>query len=57
MRVNQRYASHATVLSIQVLGENVKPNPDHDQELKNLEYYNHSAPTCTDATAYMEVVV
>ena len=43
MRDNQHYAMHAVVFGVQILGENLEPKPNHEQEMHDLEIYNNSS--------------
>ena len=42
MWTNHHYATYATIFSLQVLGESLELNPNHDQEMQDLEYYTNS---------------
>ena len=44
MWANQHYEAFGTIFGLQVMGKSLELNPDHDQEMQDLEYYNHSTP-------------
>jgi hypothetical protein len=43
MQPNRLYAIHVVVFDLQVLGKSLESNPDHDQEVQSLKYYNYSS--------------
>lgn len=57
MWANWHYVTHAAVFGLYVLGDNLESNPNHEQEMQELEFYIYSIPIYEELARDADVVL